>query len=316
MAVNESEALACMKLVVCLAKADGSLAPEERGVFEDTMRDLHLPKGTTAQGLLDGKYDAAALIAEITSKDARDAAFQSCFAMAYADRTCLPEEQAILNQIEKAWVVPKETKGIFGRMFSEAEDTLSWSRIQPIADPVKREAEITQDVRKYAILAGTLGLFPIPVFKLATELAVCGVQGKMVRDIGQYWGQETNVAGGKQLLAGMGVGQAGRIAVNVLLGFVPIAGSVIPAAANFASTWAVGRVANQFYANGGKLAGADLKAMFREKQKEGKTVYDQSKGEVEAKAKQNKATLDLLAADYKAGKITQAEYERKVIELK
>ena len=36
---------------------------------------------------------------------------------------------------------------------------------------------------------------------------------------------------------------------------------------------------------------------------------------IDAKAKQNKATLDALAADYKAGKITQADYERRVLEL-
>jgi uncharacterized protein (DUF697 family) len=169
---------------------------------------------------------------------------------------------------------------------------------------------------KYSILAGTLGLFPIPVAKLATEIAVVGVQGKMVRDIGQYWGHETSKEGVKQMLAGMGVGQAGRIALNTLLGFVPIVGSVVPAATNFASTWAVGRVANQFYASGGKLDMGTMKDMFKMKQKEGRAAYEENKAAVEAKAKANKAVLDQLSSDYKAGKITQAEYEKKVIELK
>jgi uncharacterized protein (DUF697 family) len=169
---------------------------------------------------------------------------------------------------------------------------------------------------KYSILAGTLGLFPIPIAKLATELAVVAVQGKMVRDIGQYWGRETTKEGVKQLLAGMGAGQAGRIAVNTLLGFVPVIGSVVPAAANFASTWAVGRVANQYYAAGGKIDMKTLRDSFRRQEKEGKSVYQENKAAVEAKAKENKAKLEQLGADYKAGKLTQAEYERQVIELK
>lgn len=316
MAVNEKEALACLKLVVCLAKADGALSQEERSVFDDTLRGLKLPAGTTAEGLLDGKYDADALLKEITTQDARDAAFAACFAMAYADRQCLPQEQAILEKLEKAWTIPKEKTGFFGRMMSEAKDTVSWARITPIADPKKRDAEVTEDIRKYAVLSAALGLNPVPLFAIATEIAVIGVQGKMVRDIGQYWGQETTIAGARQMIAGMGVGTAGRIAMNSLLKFVPVLGSAIPAVANFAATYAVGKVANQFYASGGKLDGTALKDMFRLKQKEGKEAYEQNKAAVEAKAAKDKATLDALAASLKSGEISRAEYERKVLELK
>ena len=169
---------------------------------------------------------------------------------------------------------------------------------------------------KYSILAGALGLNPVPFLKLATEIAVLGVQGKMVRDIGQYWGQETTQAGVKQLIVGMGAGQVGRIALNTMLGFIPVLGSVIPAAANFGSTWAVGRVANEFYASGGKMDKAMLQSAFKKKQVEGRDAYTMHKATVEAKAARNKALLDELGTGYKAGKITQAEYERSVLELK
>lgn len=315
MPVHAHEALACLKLIVCIAKADGEICPEERAVLSESLSEMTLPEGTTAEALLAGNWDVDALIAEIASPDAREAAFSACFSMAHADRQTHAAEQAILEKIENAWAVTEEKKGLFGRMMAEAKDTVSWSRIQPIADPARREKEITEDVQKYAILAGTLGLFPIPVAKLATELAVVGVQGKLVRDIGQYWGQETTKDGVKQILAGMGVGQVGRVALNTLLGFVPVLGSVIPAAANYASTWAVGRVANQFYASGGTLSAAAMKDMFSLKKKEGKAEYEKNKAAVAAAAEKNKAALEVLAADYKAGKITQAEYEQKVLEL-
>jgi len=315
MSISQQEALSAVKLLVCVAKADGTLAPEERRVLEESLAGFKLP-GTNAQQLLDGTYDVAALVAEIKSQDARDAAYSACYTMAYADGEYHPSEQAILERMEKSWEVSKEKKGLFGRIFQEAKDTVSFTAIKPIADPKKREAEIDEDVMKYSILAATLGLFPIPFVKLATEIAVVGVQGKMVRDIGQYWGRETTKEGVKQLLVGMGAGQAGRIAVNTLLGFVPGIGSVVPAMVNFSATYAVGRVANQYYAAGGKLDAKTLKESFKLRQKEGREEYEKNKTTIEAKAAANKAALEKLNAEYKAGKLTQAEYERRVVELK
>jgi len=316
MAIHQDEALACIKLVVCVAKADGHFAPEEEHVLREAIDGMNLPAGTNAKSLLAANHDVDALVKAIKTQEARDAAYSSCYSMAYADGEYAKEEQAILEKMEKAWEEAKQKKGILGRVFQEARDTVSFTAIKPIADAKKRDAEVNEDVMKYSILAGVLGLNPVPIAKLATELAVLGVQGKMVRDIGQYWGQETSQAGVKQLIVGMGAGGAARITMNTLLGFIPVAGSVIPAAANFASTWAVGRVANEFYSSGGKMDSATLKGAFKKKQKEGRDAYSQHKATVEAKASRNKQLLDELGAAYKGGKLTQADYERSVLELK
>jgi uncharacterized protein (DUF697 family)/tellurite resistance protein len=316
MAIQQDEALVCLKLVVCVAKADGSFSPEEEHVLRDSLESMNMPAGTTAKALLAGSYDPDALIREIKTQDARDAAYSACYTMAYADGQYHQAEQAILGKMEKAWEVAKEKKNLLGRVFQEAKETVSFSAIKPISDPAKREAEVNQDVLKYSILGGVLGLNPVPIAKLATEIAVLGVQGKLVRDIGQYWGQETTSSGVKQLLVGMGAGQVGRVALNTLLGFVPVLGSVVPAISNFASTWAVGRVANEFYASGGKMDSKTLQAAFKRKQKEGRDAYAQHKAAVEQKSARNKALLDELGTAYKSGKITQAEYERSVLELK
>lgn len=316
MSISQHEALCCVKLLVCVAKADGELATAEHQSLQEALADLSLPSGITALSLLGGTYDADSLLKEIKSPDARDAAYSACFTMAHADGVYHAKEQELLARMEKAWEVSSEKKGLFGRIFQEAKDTVSFTSIKPIADPGKRESAINEDVMKYAILAATLGLNPVPVVKIATEIAVIGVQGKMVRDIGQYHGQETTKQGVKQLLVGMGAGQAGRVAINSLLGFVPVLGSAIPAITNFASTWAVGRVANQYYAAGGKLDAKVLRDSFKSQQKEGKKAYEANKSAVEAKAAANKAALDKLGAEYKAGTLTQAEYEQKVLDLK
>jgi uncharacterized protein (DUF697 family) len=315
MAMNETETLASLKVLVCMAKADGVLAAEERAILEDALKGAKLP-GTSTQALLDGAYDLDTELRQITSQEGKDATFSSAFAMAYADRHCDPSEQALLDRIEKAFVIPKEKKGLFGRLFAEAKDTVSLSAIKPIADPKQRQKEINEDVLKYSVLSGVLGLNPIPIASIATDLAVVGIQAKMFRDIGQYWGRETSKDTVKQIMGGVGVGTGARIAVNNLLKFVPGVGSVVAASTNFASTWALGKVANQYWESGGKADMKMLKELFQRSKEQGKQEYEAHKSEIDAKQKANKAALDALAADYKAGKVTQAEYERRVLELK
>lgn len=312
MSISEKETLASVKLLVCLARADGNLAPEERAVLADALVAIPLTAGTTVEAMLDGRYDADALVKEITSQAARDAAFSSCFAMAYADRVYHPAEQALLEKIEKAWAVPQERKGLLGRIYQETRDTVSLSSIQPIADPARRAAQIREDVMKYAVLSGVLGLNPLPLVSIATDLAVVGIQAKMFRDIGQYYGRESSKDMVKQVLAGVGVGTGARIAVNNLAKFLPGIGSVVAASTNFASTWALGKVATQYWESGGKADMKMLKDLFKRSQAEGRHEYEAHKRDIEAKSKANHDKLDRLAADLKAGKITQADYEREV----
>jgi len=315
MSMNEKETLASLKVLVCMAKADGVLHADERAVIDDALKGAKLPGAVTVQSLLDGTYDLDALLKEITSQDGRDATFSSAFALAYADRHCDPAEQALLDKIEKAFVVPKEKRSLFGRLYAETKDTVSLTSVQPIADPKARKKEIDEDVMKYSILSAVLGAFPIPIVSIATDLAVVGLQAKMFRDIGQYWGRETGKDTVKQVMGGLGVGTGARIAVNNLAKFIPGVGSVVAASTNFASTWALGKVANQYWESGGKADMKMLKELFTKSKAEGKSAYEQNKTAIDAKAKQNKPTLDALAADYKAGKITQADYERRVLEL-
>lgn len=315
MAINEREAAASLKVLAFMANADGTMHADERSVIDDAVTSANLP-GVTTASIADGKHDLDSALAEITSQEARDATFTSAFAIAYADRDCLPSEQAVLDRIEKAFVIPKERESFFKRMFSEARDTVSLARISPIADPAARQREIDQDVLKYSTLSGVLGLNPIPIASIATDLAVVGLQAKMFRDIGQYWGRETTKDTITQVMGGLGVGTGARIAVNNLLKFIPGVGSVVAAGTNFASTWALGKVANQYWESGGKADMKMLRELFSRSKAEGKSVYKDHASEIEAKSRSNKASLDMLAADYKEGKLTQADYERRLSELK
>src|SRR6185503_17068395 len=105
---------------------------------------------------------------------------------------------------------------------------------------------------KYSILSGVLGINPIPIASLVTDFAVVGLQAKMFSDIGRHWGHESSRETAKHVIAGIGVGAAARIGVNQLAKFIPGVGSVFAASTNFASTWALGQVAKQYWQSGGK----------------------------------------------------------------
>lgn len=312
MPVSEKEAMASFRLLVCVARADGKLAPEERETLESALSGIPLPQGTTLNALLDEDASLDALLKQIESKDAREQAYQAAQSLASVDGHCSPEEMKVLERIKGALQISEQDVTLTNRILGEAKDTFLPSNIQAISDPAKRKKEIQEDVLKYSILNAVLGAFPIPVVDIAVNLAVVGIQLKMVRDIGQYHGHHVTRESAKSLLAGLGVGTGARIAVISLAKFVPVWGSAVGAIGNFASTWALGRIADKWFEGGCKDDIRVLRDAFKQAEKEGKQEYEKNKSRIEAEKKANEAKLKAYAEVLKAGKITQKEYESKV----
>lgn len=316
MSIPEKETLAGLKLLVALAKADGSLTTQERDAFAESLDGAKLAGDATAQGLLDGDHDVGALVKEVVSQEGRDAAFGACLAMAYSDRECLPQEQVILDRLEKEWAIPKERKGVLGRILDQSRDTAWFTRAKPTADTKRRDADIDAEILKYSVISGVLGLNPLPIVSIATDIAVVGLQAKMFSDVGRHWGRQTSKDAVKQVMAGVGVGTGMRLATNGLLKFIPGVGSVVAASTNFASTWALGQVANQYWESGGKADLKMLREVFVKSRDGGKAAYEKNQAEVEAKRKTHEATLKTLADDYGAARMSLGEYENQVAELR
>lgn len=315
MPISEQEAVASFRVMVIVAKSDGVLHADERASLEFALGGLQFPKGVTLQSLIDEESNLDAQLKLIKSPEAQEACYTSAYAMANADGTCSPEEKKILDHIKATYKLPDEKTSLVGRIFSEAKDTVLPSNIKAINDPEKRAAEIKEDTLKYAILCGILGAFPVPGLAIFTDLAVVGIQVKLVRDIGQYYGHQIDQAAAKSLLLSVGVGTGARIAVTNIAKFVPGFGSAVGAAASFASTYAVGKMAISYFENGCKADMETLKKAFTDAQKEGKDQYAKNKDTIAAKQKENQKKIEQLASDRKAGKISAAEYEKKVAEL-
>jgi uncharacterized protein (DUF697 family) len=313
MQIDMNEATACVKALVAVAKADGTVTPEERATLSWALSGL--PGSGDLEPFLDEHIDIDLVLAQIKTQHAREGLWQSAYTMVYADRIATAGEQELLEKMRVTLQIDDGQASATKRIVDEAKDTLLPSNIQPIADAATRQKEIDEDVLKYSVLSAVLGAFPVPGLAIATDLAIVGLQVKLVRDVGQYWGHKVDKAAAKSLLAGLGLGTGARIAVSNLAKLVPVWGSAFGATTAFATTWALGKLANRYFESGQKADLSQLRKEMKAMEKAGKDAYAREQATIEAKRREAGARLVELNAQRKAGVISQAEYERHVAAL-
>jgi uncharacterized tellurite resistance protein B-like protein len=203
MSMTENEAVASLKILVAVAQADGQIHDEERKSIASALENITLPEGATADTLIASTIDVDAELAKLVSPAARGEIWKSAFAMANADGSCSPEEQKLLDAIAAKTEVTEAQKSFFTKLLAEGKDTVLPSHIKKIDDPATRAKEVRNDILKYSAFTAILGAFPLPV---VGEIAVLGIQLKMIRDIGQYWGHTVDKNAAKSMLYGLGLG--------------------------------------------------------------------------------------------------------------
>jgi uncharacterized protein (DUF697 family)/tellurite resistance protein len=174
---------------------------------------------------------------------------------------------------------------------SSTPPTLSFGTTRDVS------AEVDGSILKYAILNGALELLPQG---LAT-MAIVPLQMKMVYGVGKSYGVSLDRGHIKEFIATIGVGMTSQVVENFardLLGGLAkkflgkTAGKVVKtatgAAMSFATTYALGQVAKQYYVGGRKLSSVDLRALFSREVERAKGLYTQHRPEIEQSAR----TLD------------------------
>lgn len=163
------------------------------------------------------------------------------------------------------------------------------------------DAEVDSSIRNHAILCGALELLPQGL----ASAAIIPVQMKMVYGVGKKYGYSLDSGHIKDLLATMGVGVTSQVVESfgrrIVGGLVEsLAGKVLGkslgktvagftrtgtgAAFTFASTYALGQVAKQYYAGGRKLSSIDLQSLFQKNVAQAKNAYEQYRPMVEQQA--------------------------------
>ena len=268
--------------------------------------------------------DAAQEARELSSPEVRRYAFEMAVAVCDADGRCSDAERRFLDTLrvslgldadESATVVAEADRladfelaaaptAMTPTMTTTMTTTAAPSTSSPTSSfgttrDVSAEvaAEIDASILKYAILNGALELLPQG---LAT-MAIVPLQMKMVYGVGKSYGVSLDRGHIKEFIATIGVGMTSQVVENFardLLGGLAkkflgkTAGKVVKtatgAAMSFATTYALGQVAKQYYAGGRKLSSVDLRALFSREVERAKGLYTQHRPEIEQSAR----TLD------------------------
>ena len=317
-AVNQQEVLASFKVLVSMAKADGKLLEEEFASLADTFEEIHLPEGVTVDRLLNEEDEPIdTLLTQITSEIAQEMVYQSAYAMANIDGECSSEEKELLEKIgatftnSKLWGKQEWLENLEKR---SAKSSIS-EIVRQIDDLNIRAIEVENAITDTCFLNAVLGAFPLPGIAIAFDMLIYWNQLDLAQTIGQSWGYDRDNENLRKALFGS-LGITGtRIAVSNLAKLVPVFGMVVGATTAYASTWALGKVANEYFASGGEMDAFSLRQAFKQAKKEGEAVYKTKADEIAAKKKAIEPQLQLLSEELKAGSITPEEYQEKLKNL-
>jgi len=307
--MNNEQATALATLTLFAAFADGSQSDPERARVREVVESLGNANLSNILKTVVFKETTPAAQAELlTTDELRTVAWESALSVCEADGATSPAERTFLDELAIALKRPLSSSAtdiqLADALHHEPTSapvllpTLAAPQI-PATDP--RPAEVDATVLRYAILTAAVELLPQ---NLAT-LAIIPLQTKMVHGIGKTFGHSLSASSIKEFVATIGVGMTGQVieqhARKLLgslagkflggLGRTAVNWSTGPAL-TFATTYAIGKVAHQYYAGGRSLAAINLKALYSQNLEQAKSLYTQYEPQIRQTASTtNPATL-------------------------
>jgi uncharacterized protein (DUF697 family)/tellurite resistance protein len=312
--MTDREKSAVLAIAIHAAFADGVTSDSEReqirrvadGLAEGGV--LGLPSAYQAVLVENRTVEDAA--ATLTTPEGRRFAYEMAVAVAEADGVRTEAERAFLERLRgllgvetaPAAEIERQTRAIVASPLPPAASPPAASPRKP--DPVALDAKILD----YAILTGALELLPE---SLAT-MAIIPLQMKLVYEVGLAHGYELDRGHVTELLATVGAGvtgqaveQVGRRILGGILGSIGgrllggLGRQAVSSGVSFATTYALGQVAREYYGSGRQIDAARMKAVFQRMLEEARGKAGQYSGEIAAKAR----TIDVssLASLVKRG---------------
>ncbi len=277
-------------IAILAARADGSVdSAEQRAVDAVVARTGNSDVAGLVQQIAAGQLRLADLASRLSDDEARGLAYESALAVINADGSANPSEKAFLGELRKALDFSDADVADATRMAGAMADA-------PIAAVHIGEppaGQVDEFILQQAILTGAIEVLPD---RLA-NIAVLPLQLRMVYQIGRRHGQKLDISQVKDLAATLGLGAAaqslegvvmkliGGIAGGLLGGMVGGATRIATGAViTFSATYALGHVAEQYYAQSRRLSAADLRALFVRFQDEAKTIFPRVQEQIQRQA--------------------------------
>jgi uncharacterized membrane protein YebE (DUF533 family) len=293
--MNHADYPYVVAIAMLASKADGQSGAAEQAAIDALLTRIGSPDITqVAQQVSAGNLRLADLASKLSDEDARRTAYETALAVCHADGMTNLAEQTFLEQL-------RDKLGLTGpqvdQLSSQAGALSGVSLTAPTGSPDASsagDAALDELILQQAMLTGALEILPD---RLA-NIAVLPLQLRLVYQIGQHHGQQLDANQVKDLAATLGLGAAaqamegvvikvlGGLAGGLLGGLLGGAGRVAGGAAiTFASTYALGHVAKQYYAQGRKISTADLKALFARFQQDAATIYPKVQEQIQSRSR-------------------------------
>lgn len=282
--MNLTEKESILTLCLMAAFADGGKSDVERAELKRIAENFPEPDVNLA-----ALYHRVLLRQVSTAQAAQALGSKETRQLAYEMAVCVCEADDVLNEPEKQFLAElRRELRLDTAETVRIEQDAEVLAVEPLAEPAAApppviaaapaaataavaSPEVDQMILNYAILNGALELLPD---SLAT-MAIIPLQMKMVYRVGKHYGYELDRGHIKELLGVVGVGLTSQVVegyarklLGGLLGKVGggvmrgIGRQVASSAMSFASTWALGRLAQQYYAGGRKLSAIELRQLF------------------------------------------------------
>ena len=254
------------EMVVCVCDADGHTSPKEEAFLAQVRQAWGMGGSGGALGTASGgSYTEFEQQAQVVADMPLQAA---------VPEASLPQDAA----------VPHHT----------AVDGLASPNQQRRPGTLSREA-MDSKILKASIMNGAIELLP----ENLSTLAIIPLQMRLVYQIGQSYGYELDRGHIKDLLAALGVGltsqyleEAGRKLLSGLLGkkgkglLGGLGRQAVSSGMSFASTYALGHVANQYYAGGRTLSTEMLKNAYQHVMQDGRQQQERYMPQIQATARE------------------------------
>jgi len=294
--MKSTEQHAIIAISLLAAFADGNKDEREREQIKQITEGL-APNGDMN---MSGLYQDVLLkrrtleqsVTQLESTEAQQLAFEMAVCVCDADGVRSDVENAFLQRLQALLNIDATQ----AQAFAKDADALADMPlvVLPVeSGPVVDNAALDKSVLNYSILNGALELLP----QSLASMAILPLQMKMVYSIGKAHGFDLDREHIKDFAATLGVGmtgqyveQMGRKLLGGLLGKLGggllggLGGVATGAAFSFATTYALGKVAQQYYAGGRKIDATQLKQVFAQMFSQGKQLQTQYTSQIEQKA--------------------------------
>ncbi|MGE4449833.1 YcjF family protein [Castellaniella sp.] len=304
--MNTEEVRAILTICLLASYADGDKHDREREQIRQVAQGLAEDQRINLPGLyqevLMRRVQLADVLPKLSSSQARQLAYEMAVCVCEADGRTSEPEQAFLARLREALgqaptafdaqadtlaAAPLGTASVMAATGGDAPHPAALDA--PSGTAAQRRpgalsaAEMDSKILNASILNGAIELLP----ENLSTLAIIPLQMRLVYQIGQSHGYELDRGHIKDLLATLGVGltsqyleQAGRKLLGGLLGKVGggllggLGRQAVSSGMSFASTYALGHVAHQYYAGGRALNTQMLRDAYQHVMADGRQMQD------------------------------------------